>query len=96
MKGYVFTNTGASVVGFVFAKFAKQYSLSMIKLAYPCKLKLADNNLVPIVTHCAQLHFWLENYYDELWCFVTILGKFDLILRMLWLKQYDPKISFCI
>ena len=67
----------------------------MVKLAYPCKLKLADDNLAPIVTHCAQLHFRLGDHYDELWCFVTTLGKFDLILGMPWLEQHDPKVSFC-
>ena len=66
----------------------------MVKLEYPCKLKLADGNLAPIVTHCAQLHFRLGDYYDELWCFVTILGKFDLILGISWLEQHDPKVSF--
>ena len=64
VKGHVLTDTGASAAGFVSAKFAKQHSLSMVKLAHPCKLKLADDNLAPIVTHCAQLHFLLGDHYD--------------------------------
>ena len=67
----------------------------MIKLAYPCKLKQADDNLAPIVTYCAQLHFRLGDHYDGLWYFVTTLGKYDLILEMPWLEQHDPKVSFC-
>ena len=67
----------------------------MVKLAHLCKLKLADNNLEPMVIHCAQLHFRLGDHYDGLWCFVITLGKFDLILEMLWLKQHDLKVSFC-
>lgn len=47
------------------------------------QLKLADDKQVPLVTHCAQL-----------WCFITNFGKFDLILGMPWLEQYDPRISF--
>ncbi len=95
VKRHVLTDTGASASGFVSAKFLIQNSLSMVKLAHSCKLKLADDNLAPIVTHCAQLHFRLGDHYDELWCFVTTLGKFDFILGMLWLEQDDPKVSFC-
>ena len=63
-------------------------------LEQPCKLRLADDNLAPIATNCAQLHFRLVDLYFELWCFVTTLGKFDLIVEMPWLEQHDPKISF--
>ena len=66
VKRYVFTDTGASTAEFLSAKFAKQHNLSMLKLVYLCKLQLADDNLVSIVTHCAQLHFWLRNHYDKL------------------------------
>lgn len=86
MKRHVFTDAGALAIGFISAKFAKQHNLSMIKLAHPCKLKLVDDNLAPIVTHCALLYFRLGDHYDELWCFVIILVKFDLILRMSWLE----------
>ena len=95
VKGHLLTNTGASAAGFFSAKFAKQHSLSVVKLANPCKLKLVDDNLAPIVTHGAQMHFRLRDHYDELWCFVTILEKFDLIMEMLWLEKHDPKVSFC-
>ena len=61
-----------------------------MKLVYPCKLKLADDNLALIVTYCAQLHFWLGDHYDELWYFVITLVKFNMILGMPWLKEHDP------
>lgn len=66
----------------------------MVRLAKPRKLKLADDHLAPLITHCAQVYFRLGEHYDEIWCFVTSLGKFDLILGMPWLEQHDPKLSF--
>lgn len=94
MREHVFTDTGASAARFVSAKFAKQYCLSMIKLEYPCKLNIAGAYQVLIVIQCAPLHFRLKHHYDKLWCFVSSIGKFDLILRMLWLEQHDFIISF--
>ena len=82
VKEHVLTDTRASAVEFVSAKFTKQHNLLIIKLAYPCKLKLANNNLALIVIHCTQLHFWLGDHYDKLLCFVITFGKFDLILGM--------------
>ncbi len=59
VKRHVLIDTGASSAGFVSKKFAKQHSLLMVKLAHQFKLKLTDDNLAPIVTHCAQLLFRL-------------------------------------
>ena len=96
MKRDILTNMGALAIGFVFTKFVKQHSLLMVKFAHLCKLKLADDNLAPMVTYYVQLHFWLKKHYDELWYFIIILGKFDLILGMPWLEQQDPKVFFYI
>ena len=42
----------------------------------------------------AQVNFKLNDHIDSLWCFVTTLGKFDLILGIPWLEQRDPSVSF--
>lgn len=57
MKKHFFIDTETSAVRFFFAKFTKQHSLSMVKLAYLYKLKLVNNNLILIVTYYTQLHF---------------------------------------
>ena len=94
IKANTLMDTGASALGFVSSTFVKQHRLSVVKLAQPCNLKLADDSLAPVITHCAQVYFRLGDHYDEIWCFVTSLGKFDLILGMSWLEQHDPKLSF--
>ena len=94
IKASVLMDTGASALGFVSSAFVKQHRLSVVKLAQPYKLKLADDTLAPMITHYAQVYFRLGDHYDEIWCFVTNLGKFDLILGMPWLEQHDPKLSF--
>lgn len=94
IKAHTLTDTGASATGFVSSAFIKQHHLPVVRLAQPRKLKLADDHLAPLITHCAQVYFRLGEHYDEIWCFVTSLGKFDLILGMPWLEQHDPKLSF--
>ena len=95
VKRHIFIDTGASAAGFVFTKFAKNHNLLMIKFIHLCILKLVDDNLAQIVIHYTHLHFRLGDHYNELWYLVTIFEKLDLILEMLWLEQYDPKVSFC-
>ncbi len=85
---------GASAAGFVSSTFVEKHRLSVVKLTQPCKPKLVDDSLAAMITHYAQVYFRLGHHYDETWCFVTSLGKFDLILGMPWLEQHDPKLSF--
>lgn len=55
----------------------------MIRLVQPSKFKFVDNHLASMITYCTQIYFKLSIYYDEILYFVTSLGKFDLIFRML-------------
>lgn len=66
----------------------------MIKLLLLRKLKLMDHNFIYIITHYIQFNFRLGNYHNKIWCFVTSLGKIDLILKIFWFEQYDLKLSF--
>ena len=45
-----------------------------------------NHNLAPMITHCAQVYFRFGDHFDKIWCFVTSLSKFDLILGMPWLE----------
>lgn len=94
IKAHTLADTGASATAFVSSAFIKQHYLSVVKLTQPRKLKLADDQSATLITHCAQVYFRLGDHYDEIWCFVTNLGKFDVILGMPWLDQHDPKLSF--
>lgn len=94
IKAHTLTDTGASSTGFVLSAFIKQHCLPVVRLAQPRKLKLVDDHLAPVITHCAQVYCRMGEHYDEIWCFITSLGKFNLILGMPWLEQHDPKLSF--
>ena len=89
------TDTGASAIGFVNALFVKTHKLDVIPLKRPCRLQLADDKIVPNITHMARVKFRLGiGHLDEIWCMITTLGKFDLILGMPWLELHDPDPKF--
>ena len=74
-------------------RFVKRYKIPIVELLKPVILRLANHKRAPDITHRAQVRFELEGYVDEIWCLVTLLGKFDIALGMPWLEQYDPDIS---
>lgn len=88
------SDTGASAISFVDASFARKNKLPQIALFKPCKLRLADDKRALNITHMALVKLALRDYVEELWCLITALERFDIILRMPWLEQYDPHISF--
>ena len=87
-------DTGASAKGFVDRKFVKQHKISLVKMLKPCRLRLANSDMAPNITHMARITLHLGDHVDELWCLVTDLGKFDVILGMPWLELHDPQPSF--
>lgn len=89
----VLTDTGASAMGFVDANFVKLHKIPTVALAKPVKLRLADDNLAPNITHMAQVSLLLGDHREELWCMITSLGKFGLILGMPWIEHHDVQIS---
>ena len=93
-KAKSLTDTGASAAGFINSVFVRRNKIPMVKLSKPINLRLADDKLAPQITHMAQVNFRLGNHTDELWCLVTTLGKFDLILGMPWLEQHEPRVRF--
>ena len=90
------SDTGASALCFVNTSFVKTNRLPTIALSQPCKLRLADNKpaSAPNITHMALVNHALGDHIEELWCLITSLGNFNIILGMPWLEQHDPIISF--
>lgn len=87
------TDTGASASSFVDATFAKKNHLPHMALSQPCKLRLADDKLAPNITHMALVQHILGDHVEEIWCLVTKLGRFDIILGMPWLEQHNPTLE---
>ena len=93
-KAYLLTNTDVFASDFVNANFVKQHKLSIMSLKNFIKLRLTNNKLASNITRMTLIKFQLTKHVIELWCLVTLLSKFDLILNMSWLKQHDFHVSF--
>ena len=87
-------DTGASAKAFVDQGFIKRYKISSLPLIKPCKLRMADDRLSSYITRMAQVRLYLGDHIEDLWCLVTPLGKFDVILGMPWLELHDPIPSY--
>ena len=57
-------------------------------------LRLADDKLVPNVTHMAQVIIQMGDHTDTIWALITDLGKYDIILGMPWLEEHNPSTSY--
>ena len=93
-KAYLLTNTDASASEFVNINFVKHHKLLTMSLKNSIKLRLTNNNLAFNITRMTLMKFQLAKHVIELWCLVTSLRKFDLILDMSWLEQHDLHVSF--
>lgn len=93
-KTHCCTDTGASAKSFMDTKFAKYHKLPLVALLKPLKLRLADGTVAGMITHAARTILSFENHLEELFCLVTPLAKFDIILGMPWMELHDPQISF--
>ena len=87
------TDTGASAQGFVDGAFVRKAHLPQMALTKPCRLRLADDKFAPNITHMAKLRHALGDHMEEIWCLVTKLGRFDIILGMPWLEQHKPSLA---
>ena len=88
------TDTGASAKSFINTSFTKHHKLSTMKLVKPVKLRLANGKVAGIITHAARAILAFGDHIEELYCLVTPLSKFDIILGMPWMELHDPHISF--
>lgn len=94
IKAECLSDTGASALSFVDTSFVRKNKLPRVALSKPCKLRLADDKLAPNITHMALVKLALGDHVEDLWCLITKLGRFDIVLGMPWLEQHDPHISF--
>ena len=93
-RTHLLTDTGASAKSFINAKFAKYQKLPLMSLVRPLNLRLANGMNGGQITHVARVIMAIGDHLDELFCLVTPLAKFDVILGMPWLELHDPHISF--
>ena len=92
-KTSIMTDTEVSASDFVNANFVKRYKLDIMTFIKPIRLRLVDDKFVLNIIRMARVKFQLKKHVNEVWCLITTLGKFDLILNMFWLKQHSVNIS---
>ena len=93
IKALLMVDTGASASGFVSSNFVKRNRLTIVAMTKKVNLKLADNSSEHTLTQMAQVNFQLGDHAEELWCLVTPLGKFDIIVGMPWLQDHGVSID---
>ena len=89
----IMTNTKISTSNFVDVNFVKQHKLNIMILIKFIKLRLIDDKFVLNIIRMIRMKFQLKKHVNEIWCLITTLKKFDLILNMSWLKQHSMNIS---
>jgi len=65
VKAEFLSDTEASAKNFVDKNFVIQHKLLSIELTLPVKLRLADNNLAPNITHITCLNFSLDSHKKQ-------------------------------
>ena len=92
-KASIMIDTEVSTFEFVNVNFVKQHKLNIMILVKFIKFRLADDKLISNIIRMTQVKFQLSEHVNEIWCLITTLNKFDLILDMSWLKQHFVNIS---
>ncbi|CAE7189385.1 Reverse transcriptase [Pyrenophora teres f. teres] len=92
-KNSALVDTGASAC-FVNHEWIKQQKYTTFKVSKPIRLALADGEEVAKLTHAADITIKHGNHISTVLCYVTSLGKYDVILGMNWLDRHKPVLGF--
>ena len=86
-------DTKTSTHDFVKFNFVKYYKLSTIILINSIQFKLIDNDTTHQFTHMTQVKIQLNEHLEKFWCFIASINRFEIILNMSWLENYDVHIE---
>lgn len=86
-------DTGASAC-FVSQAWIKQQRYTTFAVSKPIRLALADGGEVARLTHAADITIKHGNHVTTALCYVTNIGKYDVILGMNWLDCHQPVLGF--
>ena len=85
---------GVSIKYFINNKFVKRQKLSLLELVKLINLRLINKEIVGTISYIAKIILLFEDYLKELYYLITLLIKFNIILKMLQIKLYNSYISF--
>jgi len=80
---------------FIYKKFTQQNGITLIPIEKPIQAFNVNEikNNTEMIEHCTWLKIQMGKKKISTRCFATGLGKEKMILRLLWLKQYNQKID---
>ena len=93
---YSMPDSGATGNSFLDQSFAQSHSIDMFPLQRPRRLKVVDGrpSSAGDITHAAKIRLNINSHSEDLFCFITKLGQYPLILGMPWLTLHNPTIDF--
>lgn len=72
----------------------KQHSYTVHEVAKPIRLSLADSSEVSQLTHAVDVRIRHGSHTANVLCYITHIGKYDVILGINWLEDHNPAIHF--
>lgn len=88
-------DSGATRNAFLDESFAQNNNINTLPLPNPRRLRVVDRRLASKeVTHFAYVNLKIGEHTEKLFCFVTKLGQYPLIVGMPWLVRHNPLIDF--
>lgn len=73
--------------------FVRANRIPTFRLEKPVRLNNADGSLISSVTHAALVDVSIDGHSDQVYCFITKIPTYALILGDPWLATHDPLIS---
>jgi hypothetical protein len=86
-------DTGASAC-FINRAWATRHAQAIYKVDKPIRLSLADGGEVDQLTQATDVQVKHGNHISTVVCYVTNIGKYDIILGMNWLDRHQPILGF--
>ncbi|KAG9388589.1 Asp-protease-2 multi-domain protein [Pyrenophora tritici-repentis] len=86
-------DTGASAC-FVNQSWVNQHRLDTMPVAKPIRLSLANGGEVDKLTQAVDLPVRHGSHTHNVLCYVTNIGKYDVILGMNWMDYHQPALHF--
>ena len=82
-----------SIKNFVNVKYVKKHKIFIFLIAKKVNLRLTNNFIEHALTRITIIKIHLKNYINEILCLITFLNKFDVILKILWIKKHKVVIN---
>jgi hypothetical protein len=96
VKSKSFIDSGATYDAFLDLDFARAKRFPLLPLVSPVNLVIADGRTSSAgpITHYTDLRLTIRGHTETLRFYVTILGRFQIILGKPWLNKHNPTVDW--